>query len=199
MKIGLRLCVLLGCLAFPALAEQAPWQAVEKVEPYLVAGTSGGALYASIGARGPKVGGDVRAIAHTNFKLTWTRKYQASGNACSITTARPKLIITYTLPKPAERLPAAVAKRWTSFIDGVYAHERVHGDMIKDMVRKIESTSLGLTVADDPDCRKIRVELTRRLGELSQAQRAQSRDFDRVELASGGNIQQLVLALVNGQ
>lgn len=199
MKTVLRLCAALGCLAGPALGGPAQWQAVEKVDSYPISGTTGGALYASIGARGPKVGGDVRAIAHTNFKLTWTRKYELSGTACTITTARPKLIITYTLPKPAERLPAATAKAWATFIEGVQSHERVHGDMIKDMVRKIESTSLGLTVADDPECRKIRVELTRRLGELSQAQRSQSRDFDRVELSNGGNIHRLILALVNGQ
>ena len=199
MKIILRVFLALSGLASPAFGEPAQWQAIEKIEPYLIDGTTGGALYASIGARGPKVGGDVRAIAHTNFKLTWTRKYQASGNACTITTARPRLIITYTLPKPADRLPASTAKAWATFIDGVKSHERVHGDMIKDMVEKIESTSLGLTVDDDPDCRKIRVELTRRLGELSQAQRSQSREFDRVELASGGNIHRLILALVNSQ
>ena len=40
--------------------------------------------------------------------------------------------------------------------------------------------------------------MTMRLGALSQAQRQQSRDFDRTELSEGGNIHQLILALVNG-
>ena len=54
----------------PARAE---WKAVEKTETYAIAGKSGPELYASIGERGPKVG-KTRAIAYTNFKLTWSQE-----------------------------------------------------------------------------------------------------------------------------
>jgi predicted secreted Zn-dependent protease len=175
----------------------AEWRAVEEVRPYSISGKTGAELYESIGARGPEVGAG-RVIAHTTFKLTWTRKYEAQGNACVITTNRPKLIITYTLPKPSAALPAVVQSSWESFIAGVRAHERVHGETIKEMVKEIEMMSIGLTVADDPDCKKIRIELTRRLGEISARQRQAGRDFDKVEMGDGGNIQQLILKLVNG-
>lgn len=181
----------------PAVA-LAEWQAVEEVRPYSISGTSGAGLYASIGEHGPKAGGFGRAIAHTTFKLTWTRKYEPQGNACVIVTNRPKLIISYTLPKPSVALSAAVKSSWEAFISGVQAHERVHGETIKEMVKEIEATSIGLTVADDPDCKKIRIELTRRLGEISQRQRQRGRDFDKIEMGDGGNIQQLILKLVNG-
>eukprot|EP01034_Spumella_vulgaris_P010837 gene10837-13757_t len=129
----------------------------------------------------------VRAIAHTDFKLTWTRKYEPQdNNACTLVSAKPKLIITYTLPKPSKPLQGAMAQNWETFISGVRSHELVHGDFIKDLVKAIESTSVGLSVDADPNCRKIRAELTRRLGELSVAQRQSSRDFDRVELSDGG-------------
>ncbi|MGO7088934.1 DUF922 domain-containing protein [Rhizobium leguminosarum] len=180
----------------PAMA-LAEWQAVEEVRPYSISGKTGAELYESIGARGPEAGAG-RVIAHTTFKLTWTRKYEPQGNACMITTNRPKLIITYTLPKPAAALPAAVKSSWQAFISGVQAHERVHGETIKEMVKEIEATSIGLTVADDPDCKKIRIELTRRLGEISGRQRQRGRDFDKIEMGDGGNIQQLILKLVNG-
>ncbi|WP_245355402.1 DUF922 domain-containing Zn-dependent protease [Rhizobium leguminosarum] len=183
--------------ALAPAAARAEWQAVEEVRPYSISGTTGAELYKSIGARGPEAGAS-RAIAHTTFKLTWTRKYEPQGNACVITTNRPKLIITYTLPKPSAALPPAIGSSWDAFIAGVHAHERVHGDTIKAMVREIETTSIGLTVADDPDCKKIRIELTRRLGEISQRQRQSGRDFDKIELGEGGNIQQLILKLVNG-
>jgi len=183
--------------SLPAAALAEGWQAVEEVRPYAISGTSGAALYESIGARGPEVGAG-RVIAHTTFKLTWTRKYEPQGNACVIVANRPKLIITYTLPKPASELPAAVDSSWQAFISGVAAHERVHGVTIKEMVKEIEATSIGLTVADDPDCKKIRVELTRRLGEISMRQRQRGRDFDKIEMGDGGNIQQLILKLVNG-
>ncbi len=66
------------------------------------------------------------------------------------------------------------------------------------MVKEIERISVGLSVGDDPDCRRIRAELTARLAELSKAQRQKSRDFDVVEMADGGNMHQLILGLVNG-
>ncbi|MGR8962070.1 DUF922 domain-containing Zn-dependent protease [Rhizobium leguminosarum] len=190
-------CVLAAVFtSVPAMA-LAEWQAVEEVRPYSISGKTGAELYESIGARGPEAGAG-RVIAHTTFKLTWTRKYEPLGNACVITTNRPKLIITYTLPKPAAELPAAVKSSWQAFISGVQAHERVHGETIKEMVKEIEATSIGLTVADDPDCKKIRIELTRRLGEISGRQRQRGRDFDKIEMGDGGNIQQLILKLVNG-
>ena len=184
--------------AMPAVA-QSTWQAIEKIETYSVRGQSGPELYASIGERGPVIGGgDVRAIAHTGFKLTWRRDYQQRGTSCVLASAVPKLIITYTLPKPANPLPPAVKQKWDRFSAGIQAHEHVHGDFIKDLVHKIEAVSIGLTVADDPGCKKIRTELTSKLGELSRAERQQSRDFDRAEMSNGGNVHQLILALVNG-
>lgn len=195
---GFLSCVLAVFFVSVPVVALAEWQAIEEVRPYSISGMSGAELYESIGERGPGVGDNGRAIAHTTFKLTWTRKYEPQGNVCVIVTNRPKLIITYTLPKPSAELPPAVESSWEAFIAGVQAHERVHGETIKDMVKEIEAMSVGLTVADDRDCRKIRIELTRRLGEISQRQRQRGRDFDRVELGEGGNIRQLILKLVNG-
>ena len=198
MKIVVRLWLLAACLVLSPVIARAEWQAVEKVQTYTIAGKSGADLYASIGEKGPKVGGMTRAIAHTNFKLTWSRKYEAQAGACALVFARPKLIITYTLPRPAGQLPPAAAKNWETFIAGVRSHEVVHGDMIKDMVKAIKSSTVGMSVPGDPNCQKIKTELTKRLSELSLAQRQRSRDFDRTELSKGGNIHQLILALVNG-
>jgi predicted secreted Zn-dependent protease len=195
MKTAVPLCLLLALfLPSPARAE---WKPVEKFETYAITGQTGPELYASIGERGPKLG-MARVIAHTNFKLTWVRDYQPKGGACVLVSARPKLIITYTLPKPSGPLPDAVQRHWEVFAAGLAAHEKVHGDTIVDMVHKIEAATIGLSVADDPGCSKIRTEMTRRLAEISLAQRQASRDFDRVEFGAGGNLQQLVLAFVNG-
>ena len=192
-----RLCLLVAALVALPVTAHAQWKPVEKVETYAISGQSGPELYRSIGENGPNVG-VARAIAHTNFKLTWTRDYQARAGACVLASARPKLIITYTLPSPSSPLPPAIQKNWEVFLAGVSAHEKVHGASIVDMVRKIEAATVGLTVADDPRCSKIRTEMTKRLSALSQAQRQASRDFDRVELGPGGNLQKLILALVNG-
>lgn len=192
----MRALILLSALFFAASAAAQEWQAVERVEPYSVAGSTGLEIYQSIGARGPKLG-VARVIAHTGFKLTWTRKYERQGNACTITVNRPKLIITYTLPKLKTKLSEPLKSRWDTFIAGVTAHEKVHGDFIRDMVKEIEAASVGMTVENDPNCQKIRPQLQAKLGELSQAQRTRSRDFDQVELNDGGNVHQLILQLVD--
>ena len=192
----MRALILLSALFFAASAAAQEWQAVERVEPYTVQGTTGLEIYQSIGERGPKLG-VARVIAHTGFKLTWTRKYERQGDACVITVNKPKLIITYTLPKLKSKLSGPLKDRWDTFISGVTAHEKVHGDFIKDMVKAIEAMSVGMTVENDPNCQKVRAQLQTRLGELSQAQRARSRDFDQVELNDGGNVHQLILQLVD--
>lgn len=202
-----RLPYWLGCTAFclfgapcgplvSSMAFAADWQAVEQIKTYPISGETGIDLYRSIGEQGPTAG--VRAIAHTSFKLTWTRKYERQGTACAITVAKPKVIITYTLPKPSHTLSPDVQRSWSQFIAGVEKHERVHGSFVKELVQQIQDFSLGLRVENDPECRKIRDVLTRRLGDLSKAERQRNVDFDRVELTNGGNVHQLILNLVNG-
>lgn len=183
-------------------AQPPDWKPVEKIDSYAISGQTAPELYASIGERGPLIGKDVvgkkvRVIAHTNFKLTWTRDYRPEGGACVLKTARPKLIITYTLPKPSERLPEPMRKKWETFYAGIRDHEKVHGEQIKEMVETILSTTVGVSVPGDPGCRKIREEIKKPLSAASLAQRQKSRDFDRVEMGDGGNIQQLILRLVN--
>jgi predicted secreted Zn-dependent protease len=191
----LLLAAALSVAPFPA---QADWKPVEKVAPYAISGKTGPDLYASIGERGPKAGIG-RAIAFTDFKLTWSRDYRPQPDgACTLVSARPKLIVTYALPKPSQKLSEPVATNWKTFIDGVRKHELVHGEMIVAMVKEIEAFTVGLSVPDDPNCKKIRKRITERLAQISQAQRQKSRDFDRVELNEGGNVHQLILALVNG-
>ena len=110
----------------------------------------------------------------------------------------PRLVITYTLPKAPAGLAADVDASWKTFIAGVEAHERVHGDYIEELTRQIEAVTVGLSVADDPGCRKIRRELTNRLAPLAAMHRERNSSYDRAELSQGGNVHQLILNLVNG-
>lgn len=192
-----RFWLLAICFYSTVSAVQAEWRAVEKIETYAISGNTGAELYRSIGEHGPGTGNS-RAIAQTNFKLTWTRKYEPRGNACVLVSAKPKLTISYLVPEPTGRLPAATAKSWEAFIAGVQAHEREHGETIVEMVRKIEAATVGLTVADDRACRKIRAQMVPLLSGLSQEQRQKSRAFDAEELSAGGTVRQLVMRLVNG-
>ncbi|WP_082597320.1 DUF922 domain-containing Zn-dependent protease [Rhizobium sp. Root708] len=198
MKADARILFLaLLCVFGPATAS-AQWQPSEEVRTYSISGKTGAELYGSIGERGPEVGGGVRTIAHTTFRLTWQRKYEPRDGACVLASAKPKLVLIYTLPKPSTSLSPTVKASWDTFLDGVRKHEKVHGTIITEMVHDIEAMSVGFSAPDDPDCRKIRVELTKRLGQLSDKQRERGREFDRVEMGQGGNIQALILDFVNG-
>ncbi|WP_349252063.1 DUF922 domain-containing protein [Ciceribacter sp. L1K23] len=186
--------IMVGATVTSANAE---WQAIDKVETYPVRGSTGAELYASIGENGPKLG-IARTIAHTSFRLTWKRDYQTRGTDCVLASAVPTLVITTVLPKPAVPLSGPLQQSWQTFIDGVTAHERVHGDHIKAMVKEIEKATIGLAEPNDPQCRKIREKMQPVLGEISRAERQKQREFDQVEFANGGNVQRLILALVNG-
>lgn len=175
------------------------WTAVEQVKTYPVSGQSGPELYQSIGENGPVISGDRRAIAHTTFKLTWRRDYQERDGGCVLASAKPKLIITYTLPKPRGGVPQGVASLWKHFADGLAKHERVHGQFIIEMVQAIEAVSTGISAQNDPGCHKVRAELQTHLKRLSDEQRARGREFDRVEMGNGGAVHELVLGLVNGR
>jgi predicted secreted Zn-dependent protease len=182
--------------AFFAVLPALAWEAVEKVETYRVEGATGLALYRSIGERGPKAG-PTRAIAYTTFDLKWSRDYREAGGGCRLAAVKPWLTIIYRWPEAPPDLEPQTAARWQRFIEGIRAHERVHGDIIVDMVKKIEAFSTGLSADNDPGCRQVRATLQRRLGELSNEQRQKSRDFDRLELSQGGNVHKLVLGLVD--
>ena len=192
-------CTLLAGSSLWASNARAEWQPIEKVETYSVSGTSPAELYASIGQKGPQIGKNIRTIAHTNFTLLWSRKYKTDDGNCTLVSAKPKLTITYTLPKPAQKLSPETAQRWATFYAGIEKHEHIHGDYIKEMVQKIEAATVGMSVANDPKCSKFKTELNKKLSELFQEQRQRGRDFDRSEMAQGGNIHQLILALINGQ
>lgn len=175
------------------------WEAVEQVVTYPVSGQSGFELYQSVGENGPVISGDRRTIAHTTFKLTWRRDYrERDDGSCVIAVNNPRLIITYTLPRPRGQLPSGVASSWKRFYEGLAAHERVHGQHIIEMVQAIQDVSVGLSAPADPGCHKVRAELQTHLKRLSDEQRARGRAFDRVEMGDGGAVQNLVLGLVNG-
>ncbi len=182
-------------MAWPAAAD---WQPVERIAHYGISGTTGIELYRSIGARGPQVSMG-RAIALTDFELLWSRDYRPQGDgSCLLATARPSLTITYRLPRPEARLDAENERLWRRFADGIEAHERVHGQQLVEMARAIEYATAGLSVADDPGCRKIRDQVLARVREITAERNAASEAFDRDEFRNGGNMHRLILGLVNG-
>ena len=168
------------------------------VSHYAVSGATGAELYFSIGEKGPLIG-TVRTIALTNWDLKWRRDYQPDGTACVLKSALPFLTITTTLPKPAAKLPATAARHWKTFIDGITAHEKVHGQDIVAMTEEIIAGTVGLRQENDPGCKAIRTEVLKRVTAANEAYKAKSRAFDQAEMSDGGNVHRLILALVNSR
>ena len=194
----LKTCLLLLAVSAAPVSASAQWAPVEQVKTYKVSGSTGIELYRQIGEKGPLVGGAFRTIAHTDFKLLWSRKYEPQPDgSCVLAAARPSLTLIYTWPSASGSMPEGLKQKWDVFSQGVRRHERVHGDMIVEMVKEIEAVSVGLSAPNDPQCAQIRKDLTAKLGEISKRNRARHRDYDKLELNDGGNVHQLILNLVN--
>ncbi|MCI5074328.1 DUF922 domain-containing protein [Oricola sp.] len=194
--LALAACLaLLTCLVLPARAADIRPKVVET--RYAIAGTTGAALYASIGERGPRIrGGASSAVAKTDFDLKWGRDYVRDGKDCVLAAARPFLTITYTLPEPAAPLPPAVAARWNTFITAIRAHEAVHGRYVREMAEEIYDTTVGFRQPNDPGCKTIRQAIQTPLKAAYARYKAKNSDFERREMAQGGPIHQLILDLV---
>lgn len=192
----LAIAVVFFAIAFPAQA--AEWQAREQVKSYAISGTTGPELYASIGEKGPLIG-KTRTIALTNWDLKWSRTYEPQGSSCRLVSAKPFLTITYSLPKPASTLGSATGHHWKTFIDGIAAHEKVHGGDIRAMVDDIIAATVGLTIENDPACKLIRSEVLTLVKAANEAYKIKSRTFDQAEMSDGGNVHRLILGLVNGR
>jgi predicted secreted Zn-dependent protease len=189
-------------LALTLPAHAAEWQAKEIIADYTVTGTTGIALYRSIGENGPEISGGVtgsrRTVAVTEYDLKWRRDYQPSNGNCRLLSAVPILTITYRLPKVKAALSAGVKQNWAAFVTGIEAHERVHGQHILEMTEAILAATVGLEVAGDSGCKAIRAEVLTRVKAEVATYKARARAFDGVEMAKGGAVERLILALVNG-
>ena len=188
---------LLGTLCLAALPAQAEIRPNFVEKTYAVTGTTGAALYRSIGERGPAgKSGAGRAVARTDFDLKWGRDYVRDGDACVLKAARSFLTITYTLPEPAGPLPPDVARRWAAFIAGIRAHEAVHGRYVAEMAREIYDTTVGFRQENDPGCTAIRDAIQAPLKQAYARYRAKNRAFEQSEMARNGPIHRLILELV---
>lgn len=186
-------CAALLLAALPARALD--WTATERTVHYAIDGSTGMALYQSIGANGPVVSLK-RAIALTEYELLWGRDYVPDGTACRLAEVRPFLTITYRLPRPRAALDGGTQARWATFIAGITTHEEVHGALMRGMVDDIIGQTLGLVVEADPDCRKIRAEVERRVIAAHARYKEKNRAFEQSEMAPGGNVHRLILGLV---
>lgn len=184
-------------LSLAAAGPAAAWQADERIVHYDVPGKTGMEIYQAIGRLGPQPTPARRAIALTEWDLKWGRDYVPDGNDCVLAAARPFLKITYRLPRASQQLSPDLQARWDAFHAGMLAHEKVHGDFLKDLANRILADTVGLRVANDRTCRAIRDEVLRRVEAAYLDYRARNTDFERAEMSDGGRVHGLILQLVD--
>ena len=77
-------------------------------------------------------------------------------------------------------------------------HEHQHGAMLRNMTQVIINETVGLTTeTDDSNCNQLREKVLVKVKQSFDAYTRQSFAFDREEMSKGGNVQKLVLALLN--
>lgn len=191
----IRISLLFLVLASSAFAGE--WQPKHFTKTYTVSGTTPIELYTSIGENGPVIGEGRRTIATTVWDLKWRRDYRPDGSACVLKSALPFLSVITTLPKPKAKLSGEAARRWSAFVDGIAAHEKVHGADIVAMTEQIIAGTEGLRIENDPDCKAIRAEVLARVQKAADDYKVKARAFDQVEMSDGGAVHRLILGLVN--
>ena len=169
----------------------------EKTRGYEISGQTGAALLAAMDRRGPKHGFLTRAIAQTRYSVSWTIEWGETRAACRVKSIDGKLDIIYTYPT-AGSLPPGLQSRWARFLAGVKKHERVHGDVARQMARTVEKSVAKVYVASDPSCRKARAEVKERMAAIYADYEARQIKFDAREHREGGPVEGLIDRLVGG-
>lgn len=193
-----RACLLsLALISSTGQAVASGWPPTERVVTYAISGADGRALYDQIGRKGPRVGvGQRPVIAHTTFDLKWGRDYRKDGAGCRMSRVQPFLSITYTLPD-ARGLSGGLSRKWQTFIAGIDRHERQHGAYARMLAEEILAQTKDLTTdSDNANCDGLRQAVQREVADAFGRYKSRNADFERTEMSSGGNVQQLIIGLV---
>lgn len=195
MQVFSNACVAAVCV-FAAGSALADVQVRVKKINYDISGKTGVALLQSMDRRGPRHGLLTRAIAQTGYTVSWEIEWDTRGDVCRVKNATAKLAITYTFPRVVNDVPPDLKRRWVRFMQGVQKHEERHGTIARQMVNAAERAVSGLSMANDPRCRKSQAEVKRRVDAIYAEYEARQIRYDVKEHGAGGNVDKLVTALV---
>ena len=150
-RIAISAAVYLG-LASVAVAPDSKETGVrisEHVEFYDIGGTSVGALWQNIGARGPRMNAGAWA-GHARWDVHWTYEWREVPEGCQIENASTELAVTYTLPRWLDRdtADAGLAEKWDRFSMALRQHEEGHGANGRRAALRINATLRGLQPRD---------------------------------------------------
>lgn len=195
MRFTTAIAVFLCALAVATTASARP-KVIVKTKYYEVRGKTGVDVMRQINKKGPRHGFLVRAIAQTQYTLSYGFESQQTAKDCRITKAEVKMDITYVYPKLVGNVPRSLKTRWKRFLRGVEKHEQVHGKLASDMAAATEKALLATRVKGKRGCRKIKRVVKRNVDAVFQKYEHKQVRFDQKEHRKNGNVDRLVTALI---
>ena len=189
-------CIIAAACSAAATAASADVRVRVAKAGYNISGTTGAALLEAMDRKGPKHGFLTRAIAQTRYDIKWDIDWKSTGGGCRVGSVGAALDITYTYPHIANRVPAALDRRWASFMKGVRKHEENHGAIAQRMVKAAERAVTGISARNDPGCNKSKTLAKRRIKAIYAEYEAMQARFDEREHRTGGPVEHLVDRLV---
>ncbi|MEX0345008.1 MAG: DUF922 domain-containing protein [Rhizobiaceae bacterium] len=167
-----------------------------KTKYYDVRGKTGAEVLRQINRKGPRHGFLVRAIAQTQYTLSYGFESVQNEKDCRITKAEVKMDIVYVYPKLRGKVSRKLNNRWKRFLRGVRVHEEVHGKLAKQMASATEKALLATRVKGKRGCRKVRHIAKRNVDKVFKRYERKQVAFDKKEHRKKGNVENLVAALV---
>lgn len=194
MRLLALLTALLAVSATSISAHTRPKVKVTTSE-YVVTGKTGKELMKQINRKGPRHGFLVRAIAQTQYTLSYGYEAEQLKTHCRVSKAWVELELNYVFPKLGNRVSADLASRWRRFMGGVRAHEEIHGKLATQMAAATERSMLETTIRGSRGCSKLRRTIQRQVKRIFDKYEATQRRFDREEHRKNGNVEALVSGL----
>ena len=188
------LTALLCGFAFATGAQARPKVTV-KTKHYDVRGKTGADILRQINRKGPRHGFLVRAIAQTQYTLSYGFESVQTSKDCRVTKAEVKMDIVYVYPRLRSKVSGKLNKRWKRFLSGVRKHEEVHGKLARQMAAATEKSLLATRVKGKRGCRKIKRVAKRNAEKVFKKYERQQVSFDKKEHRDNGNVENLVTAL----
>ncbi len=192
-RLGFALCAVICLLGAQA---EAGVRTVAKVQTYRVTGDSGAALMRAMERNGPSQGFLARAIAQTRYSVAWELGWAVSDKRCRLKSADVTLSVNYRFPQLVGKAPPALRSRWARFMVGVRKHEETHGRIARQMVTSARTAALGLSVDNDPYCRKAKHQVGSIVRAVYNQYEKRQQRFDTLEHRPGGPVDRLVDALI---
>ncbi len=184
------------CAVSVAVTAQARPKILIKTKYYEVQGKTGAQVLRQINRKGPRHGFLTRAIAQTQYSMSYGYQSVQTPKDCKIRKVWVKLNITYVYPKITGKVSGKLNKRWKRFLRGVYKHEQVHGKIASQMAAATEKVLKATRVKGKRGCRKIERIANRNVKKVVKKHEILQIAFDKKEHRDNGKVEKLVLALV---